>query len=105
MSRSTLTACPGVPGETKRLSNSGLGSAAKAMDPALQAELIRQELGSILAPDNFDAEMDAMEARLDKEDREMGLPTPPKGVQPSPMGRFPAQKSSFDVPFAIGRAQ
>ena len=80
-----------------------LAKAPKALDPAIQAEVFRQELGSILAPDNFDAKMDAIEARMDAEDRRMGIPTPPRGARPAPMGRFTAPNGSFDVPFAIGR--
>ena len=78
---------------------------AKALDPAVQAEVFRQELGSFLAQEKRDEEFDAMAAEFDAMDPGPTEATPEiisraiaRAYSSTPGGRV-------DVPFTIGRGR
>ena len=78
---------------------------AKALDPAVQAEVFRQELGSFLAQEKGDEEFDAMAAEFDAMDPGPTVATPEiisraiaRAYSSTPGGRV-------DVPFTIGRSR
>ena len=83
---------------------------AKAAQPLSPAESYRKELGSFLSIEKIDADLDAIEARLDRRDAELArvirsnpVPTAPATARPASEPRFAAPGGSFELPFAIGR--
>ena len=83
---------------------------AKAVKPPSPAESYRKELGSFLSIEKIDADLDAIEARLDRRDAELArigrskpAPTPPSPARMASEPRFSAAGGSFELPFAIGR--
>ena len=80
---------------------------AKAAQPSASAESSRQELGSFLTFQQLNAQLDELEARLNRRDAELArtgrskpAPSPAREVPPA---RFSAAGGSFDLPFAIGQ--
>ena len=78
---------------------------ARALDPAVQAEVFRQELGSFLAQEKGDEEFDAMAAEFDAMEPGPTVATPEiisraiaRAYSSTPGGRV-------DVPFTIGRGR
>ena len=82
---------------------------AKAAEPLSPAESYRKELGSFLSIEKIDADLDALEARLDRRDAELArtIRSNPVPTAPSPAREVSPARSaaggSFDVPFTIGR--
>ena len=83
---------------------------AKAVKPLSPAESYRKELGSFLTIEKIDADLDAIEARLDRRDAELArigrskpAPTAPSPARMASEPRFSAAGGSFELPFAIGR--
>ena len=85
---------------------------AKAVEPPSPAEPSRQELGSFLTFQQLNAQLDVLEARLDRRDAELArinrskpAPTLPTPARMASEPRFSAAGGSFELPFAIGRAR
>ena len=83
---------------------------ARSAEPLSPAESYRKELGSFLSIEKIDADLDAIEAQLDRRDAELArigrskpAPTPPSPAREVPPARFAAPGGSFELPFAIGR--
>ena len=80
---------------------------AKAAVPPSPAGSSRQELGSFLTFQQLNAQLDVLEARLDRRDAELartGRSKPaPSPARMASEPRFAAAGGSFDLPFAIGR--
>ena len=74
----------------------GLVREAKALDPAVQAEVFRQELGSILSMEKMDEEFDAMYPEVGEATPEIISRAIARAYASAPGGRV-------DVPFTIGR--
>jgi hypothetical protein len=80
---------------------------AKAAESPAPAGSSRQELGSFLTYQQLNAQMDMLEARLDRRDAEQSRTSRPNPASASarsvPPARFPATGDSFELPFSIGR--
>jgi hypothetical protein len=78
---------------------------AKALNPAAKEEVFRQELASILKQTAGDAEFEAMLKSMDARDALLTDPTPRRGGSVPNSPRSPAERDSFDLPFAVGKAR
>lgn len=79
---------------------------AKRLDPAVQDEVFRQELASILAQSGaMNEEFDYLYARQVAEDPSLADALPSRLASVPPSSRLQPAGGSFDVPFAIGRAR
>ena len=76
---------------------------AKAVEPPSPAEPSRKELGSFLTFQQLNAQLDVLEARLDRRDAELARINRSKPARMASEPRFSAAGGSFDLPFAIGR--
>jgi hypothetical protein len=83
---------------------------AKAVEPTPPAESSDQELGSFLTFQQLNAQLDVLEARLDRRDAELARQdrrddelTRIMRSNPAPTARHSAPGGSFEVPLTIGR--
>jgi hypothetical protein len=79
---------------------------AKEVEPVPAAEPDRQALGSFLTMREIDAQLNELEARMDRREAELARTTGSKPIPPAriaPPARFSAPGDAFELPFSIGR--